>query len=182
MQLKAANVVGGRRVGQTLEECCEALTALNVAALGVGPQLAGGHVLDHALTQRTDGGISAHGELLLSEVSETSIIPQDGAPTPLIISSQTGTQPSIGHPAQRLSRQRFRTVTRTRHFGLIGLRSYEYCTQRPIGGVSMFDFFRFLITIPFFLGFVVTIPDANAQKINSKVAHIGLPRGSAQAY
>src|SRR5262245_19171500 len=114
MQLKAANVVGGRRVGRALEECREALTALNVAALGVGPQLAGGHILDHALTQRTDGGISAHGELLLSEVTDTSIFPQDGAPQPAIISSQPGTQPSIGHPAQRLSRQRFRALTPSR--------------------------------------------------------------------
>jgi hypothetical protein len=28
-----------------------------------------GHVLDHALTQRADGGIGTHGELLLSEVA-----------------------------------------------------------------------------------------------------------------
>jgi hypothetical protein len=91
MQLKAANVVGGRRIGRALEECREALTALNVAALGVGSELARGHVLDHALTQRTDGGISAHGELLLSEVTDTSIFPQDGAPYPDIISSQLAT-------------------------------------------------------------------------------------------
>src|SRR5215467_8228017 len=48
----------------------------------MGPQLACGHVLDHALTQRADGGIGTHGELLLSEVVDTSIFPQDGAPHP----------------------------------------------------------------------------------------------------
>src|SRR5215510_6241632 len=48
----------------------------------MGPQLACGHVLDHTLTQRADGGIGTHGELLLSEVVETSIFPQDGAPRP----------------------------------------------------------------------------------------------------
>src|SRR5215831_2487960 len=48
----------------------------------MGPQLACDHVLDHALTQRADGGIGTHGELLLSEVVETSIFPQDGAPHP----------------------------------------------------------------------------------------------------
>ena len=33
MQLKAANVVGGRRIGGAFEECCEALAAMDVAAL-----------------------------------------------------------------------------------------------------------------------------------------------------
>src|SRR5262249_26967332 len=69
MQLEAANVVGGCRVGGTLEECREALAARDVAALCMGPQLACGHVLDHTLTQRADGGIGTHGELLLSEVA-----------------------------------------------------------------------------------------------------------------
>jgi hypothetical protein len=46
------------------------------------PQLAGRHVLDHALAQRADGAISAHGELLLSEVCEHLHLPQDGAPHP----------------------------------------------------------------------------------------------------
>ena len=32
------------------------------------------HVLDHALTQRTDGGSVAHGEFILSEVDDTSIL------------------------------------------------------------------------------------------------------------
>src|SRR5689334_9566817 len=48
----------------------------------MGPQLACGRVLDHALTQQADGGIGTHGELLLSEVAKTSIFPQDGAPRP----------------------------------------------------------------------------------------------------
>jgi len=37
--------------------------------LGLGTELARGHVLDQALTQRTNGGIGTHGELLLSEVA-----------------------------------------------------------------------------------------------------------------
>src|SRR5215831_1984171 len=53
------------------------------------------------------GGIGTHGELLLSEATETSIFPQDGAPRPTMVSSRLATQPSIGQPAQRLSRQRF---------------------------------------------------------------------------
>src|SRR5215471_14400095 len=73
----------------------------------MGPQLACGHVLDHTLTQRADDGIGTHGELLLSEATETSIFPQDGAPRPHYGLLSTGYQPSIGHPAQRLSRQRF---------------------------------------------------------------------------
>ena len=87
----------------------------------MGPELACGHVLEHALTQGTDGGIGTHGELLLSEVAETSIFPQEGAPHPTPVSSQQAPQPSIGHPAQRLSRQRFRArVTSGRVDGLVG--------------------------------------------------------------
>src|SRR5262249_45584028 len=40
------------------------------------------------------------------EVTGTSIFPQELLPTPMI-SSQVVSQPSIEHPAQRLSRQRF---------------------------------------------------------------------------
>jgi hypothetical protein len=36
-------------------------------------ELAGSHVLDHALTQRTDSGSVAHGSSILSEVDKTSI-------------------------------------------------------------------------------------------------------------
>ena len=38
---------------------------------------------------------------------ETSIFPQDGAFRLTRVFSRLATQPSIGHPAQRLSRQRF---------------------------------------------------------------------------
>ena len=37
----------------------------------------------------------------------------------------------------------------------------------------MFDFYRFLIVIPFFLGLVVTAPDAKSQQTVAKVARIG---------
>ena len=49
------------------------------------PQFAGSHILDHALAQWADGGISAHGELLLSEVCQDLDLPQDAAPHPAII-------------------------------------------------------------------------------------------------
>ena len=64
-----------------LQERCKTPAAVDVAALRMRPQFASGHV-DHALTQLTDGGISPHRELLLSEVAETSIFPQDGASHP----------------------------------------------------------------------------------------------------
>jgi hypothetical protein len=57
LQLKAANVVGGRRVGEATEERREALAAMDVAALRMGPQLACGYVLDHAPTPWTHGGM-----------------------------------------------------------------------------------------------------------------------------
>src|SRR6516164_8850389 len=46
----------------------------------MAPQLAGSHILDHTPTQRADGGISAHGELLLSEVANTSSSSGRGSP------------------------------------------------------------------------------------------------------
>src|SRR5262249_16715532 len=67
---------------------------------------------DHTLTQRADGGIGTHGELLLSEATKISIFPQDGAPRPHYGLLSTGYQPSIGHPAQRLSRQRFSALVK----------------------------------------------------------------------
>ena len=102
----------------------------------MGPELARGHVLDHALTKRTDGGICAHGELLLSEVAKTSIFPQDGAPHPAFVSSQLAAKPSIAHPAQRAIAQRFSAVAllrplrrraNSRELGLLrgGLRTFE---------------------------------------------------------
>src|SRR5262245_13833696 len=46
------------------------------------------HVFDHALAQRADGGISTHGELLLSEVYQHLIFLRTGLPTPLSARSQ----------------------------------------------------------------------------------------------
>ena len=40
------------------------------------------------------------------------------------------------------------------------------------GGGSVFGCFRFVTTIPFFLGLVVTIADSISQKTNTKVAHV----------
>ena len=80
MQLEAADIVGRRGVGRALQEGGEPPAAVDVASLRVRPQLAGSHVLDHALAQRADGGISAHGELLLSEVANTSIFSGRGSP------------------------------------------------------------------------------------------------------
>src|SRR5262245_21182844 len=44
------------------------------------------------------GGIGTHGELLLSEVVNTSIFPQDGAPRPTMVSSRLATNPRSGTP------------------------------------------------------------------------------------
>lgn len=50
----------------------------------------------------------------------------------------------------------------------------------------MFASFRILTTIPFFLGLVVTIPDAKSQQTIAKVARIGylgvLPRPPDEAF
>src|SRR5215471_9639655 len=47
------------------------------------------------------------------EVTGTSIFPQERAPRPHYGLLSTGYQPSIGHPAQRLSRQRFSALARS---------------------------------------------------------------------
>src|SRR5215467_2308984 len=65
MQLEAANVVGGGCLWRALQERRKSPAAPDVAALRMMPELARGHVLDHALTQRADGGIGSHGEFLL---------------------------------------------------------------------------------------------------------------------
>jgi hypothetical protein len=62
VQLEAADVVSCRRVGRAPQERRQAPAAVDVASLRMAPQLAGSHILDHTLTQRADGGISAHGE------------------------------------------------------------------------------------------------------------------------
>src|SRR5215831_6242651 len=64
MQLEAANVGGGGRVGRALQERRKPPATVDVAALRMGPELACRHVLDHALTQRADRGIGTHGEFL----------------------------------------------------------------------------------------------------------------------
>src|SRR5262245_22571799 len=73
----------------------------------MAPQLACGHVLDHALTQRADGGIGTHGELLLSEVLRPRSFLRTGLPAPTMVSSRLATNPRSGTPRSGLSRQRF---------------------------------------------------------------------------
>src|SRR5262249_60108602 len=63
VQLEAANVLGGRYVGRTVEKCREALAAVDVAPLRVLAELARIHVLDHTLTQRGDS-LGCHSQLL----------------------------------------------------------------------------------------------------------------------
>src|SRR5215831_17543767 len=73
----------------------------------MAPQLAYGHVLDHALTQRADGAIGTHGELLLSEVLRPRSFLRTGLPAPTMVSSRLATNPRSGTPRSGLSRQRF---------------------------------------------------------------------------
>ena len=73
VQLKSAHLVGRCRIGRAFEPGGEPLAALDVTTLSVWVELAGSHVLDHALTQRTDSGSVAHGNSILSEVDKTSI-------------------------------------------------------------------------------------------------------------
>src|SRR6516162_1889136 len=80
VQLEAAEVVSCRRVRRAPQERGEAPAAVDVASLRMAPLLAGSHILDHTPTQRADGGISAHGELLLSEVANTSSSSGRGSP------------------------------------------------------------------------------------------------------
>src|SRR4051812_38080493 len=54
VQLKSAHLVGRCRIGRAFEPGSETLATVNVAALRVRGELARSHVLDHALTQRTD--------------------------------------------------------------------------------------------------------------------------------
>src|SRR5205823_10345518 len=113
VQLEAADVVSCRRVGRASQERGEAPAAVDVASLRVAPQLAGGHILDHTLAQRADGGISAHGELLLSEVANTSSSSGRGSPTCYKRALNSLPTPPTGTPAQRLSRQRFSALALT---------------------------------------------------------------------
>src|ERR1700730_5148166 len=73
VQLKSAHHVGRCRIGRAFKPGSETLATVNVAALRVRGELARSHVLDHALTQRTDSGSVARGSSILSEVDKTSI-------------------------------------------------------------------------------------------------------------
>src|SRR5215813_7472311 len=65
----------------------------------MGPQLACGHVLDHTPTQRADGGIGTHGELLLSEaIQGPRSFLRTGLPAPTMVSSRLATNPRSGTP------------------------------------------------------------------------------------
>jgi hypothetical protein len=62
MPLEAAHIVGCRRLGRTAQVGRELLACEDIAALRAPRELAGNHVLDHALAQRgTD--IRGHREL-----------------------------------------------------------------------------------------------------------------------
>jgi hypothetical protein len=63
MQLEPADVLGRSRVGRSLEKCGETLATADVAPLRARTELAGIHVLDHALAQQADG-IGSHRQLL----------------------------------------------------------------------------------------------------------------------
>ena len=56
-----SRAVGRRRIGRAFEPGGEPLAALDMTTLRVWVELARSHVLDHALTQRTDSGSVAHG-------------------------------------------------------------------------------------------------------------------------
>ena len=55
MDLEAADVLGRRAVGRAFEEGGEASDAADVVALGLLPQAAQAHVVEHALAQRANG-------------------------------------------------------------------------------------------------------------------------------
>src|SRR5258707_14614619 len=61
VQLKSAHLVGRCRIGPAFEPGGETLAALGMTTVSVWVEVAGSHVLDHALTQRTEGGSVAHG-------------------------------------------------------------------------------------------------------------------------
>src|SRR5262249_50193078 len=62
VQLEAAHVISGGRVGGALQIRRKQLAAVYVAALRMVPEVARGHVLDHALTQRANRVSCTHGE------------------------------------------------------------------------------------------------------------------------
>src|SRR5262249_23679114 len=94
-------------------------------------QLAGSHILDHTPAQRADGGISAHGELLLSEVANTSSSSGLGSPPRYKRALNSLPTPPTGTPAQRLSRQRFSAVTQNRQSARISRMTGAGVDCRP---------------------------------------------------
>jgi hypothetical protein len=55
VQLVAAQILVAGRVGRATQKCGQPPHGTDVCVLGLGRELAHPHVLDHALTQRTDG-------------------------------------------------------------------------------------------------------------------------------
>src|SRR6516225_9509857 len=123
VQLEAADVVSCRRVGRAPQKRREAPAAVDVASLRMAPQLAGGHILDHTLAQRADGGISGHGELLLSEVANTSSSSGRGSSPRYKRALNSPQTPPTGTPAQRLSRQRFSALAQSGKYGSSAFRA-----------------------------------------------------------
>ena len=54
MNLKPANVLGGRRIRHPSKEGSEIAHKANIVALRIGSQAAHGHVFEHALAQSAD--------------------------------------------------------------------------------------------------------------------------------
>ena len=113
MQLEAAHIVGRCRLGRAPEERREQLAGADMAALRGRPEIAGSHVLDHALAQRRAVvGVASWGAPSLSEVADPSIL-KAGLPAPLSQPSQLVTALSARHPglpAQRAVAQRLRAM------------------------------------------------------------------------
>src|SRR6202042_3349279 len=111
VQLETAHLVGRRRIGRAFKPSGEPPAARDVAALCVRVEIARSHVLDHAPTQRTDSGSVAHGEPILSEVDDTSIL-RTRLSTPLSPSPRLATAPAAQAPAQRAGAQRLCALAR----------------------------------------------------------------------
>src|SRR3954451_21688270 len=58
VDLKPPDVFDGRRIGGTPEEGSKAAHAADIVTLRLTSQTAHGHVLEHTLTQRADGGLN----------------------------------------------------------------------------------------------------------------------------
>ena len=115
VQLKSAHLVGRCCVGRAFEPGGEPPAALDVTTLRVWVELARSHVLDHALTQRTDSGSVAHGRSILSEIDETSISGRGSQTRQLF--SQLASGLSALAPAQRAGAQRLCALAPNGHAG-----------------------------------------------------------------